>query len=211
MYLSVLHSFIMFVSVEGLDGAGSTTIVEAISEKYPTAVTTSEPSDLEYGQLIRRNLSDSTSPQLVDFYLFMADRVHHINERVKPNDEAGRLVVSDRYADSTRAYQPVALTADDGPFDSNWRAKAFIEKTMAPWNYEPDLTIYLDISVETAIERADGDEKYEKREFLEEVKKNYDALADSKERIVRVDAEQPKEDVRWSVMATLDVVAPDRL
>lgn len=211
MYLAVLRSFIMFVSVEGLDGAGTTTIVEAISEKYPTAVTTSEPSDLEYGQLVRRNLSDPSTPQLVDFYLFMADRVHHINERVKPEDEAGRLVVSDRYADSTRAYQPVALTADDGPFDSNWRAKAFIEKTMAPWDYEPDLTIYLDISVDTAMERADGDEKYEQRDFLESVKKNYDALADSKERIVRIDAEQSKEDVKMSALSKLDVVAADRL
>lgn len=201
----------MFVTVEGLDGAGTTTLVDAISDKYPSAVTTSEPSDLEYGQLVRRNLSDDDTDPLVDFYLFMADRRDHIEQRVKPADEKGKLVVSDRYADSTRAYQPVALSGEEKPFDSPWEAKLFIEQTFSYWNYEPDLTIYIDISVDTALQRAEGSEKYEAREFLERVKDNYDALADNRERIVRVDGEQSKEDVRWEALAKLDVVSPDRL
>ena len=205
----------MFVTLEGLDGSGKSTVLDAITEKYPSAITTSEPSDLEYGELVRRNLSREDSPQLIDFYLFMADRVHHINERVRPAAEDGKLVVSDRYADSTRAYQPVALTSgEDPPFDSIWEAKAYIEQTMSPWDYEPDLTIYVDISVDTALERADLDEKYENREFLEDVKDNYDALAASDafgHRIVRVDGEQSKDDVRTSALGKLNVAAPDRL
>lgn len=199
-----------FITVEGLDGAGGTTLVEAISEEYPNAVTTSEPSDLEYGQLIRRNLSQDTDP-IIDFYLFMADRRDHIEQRIRPADEKGKLVVSDRYADSTRAYQPVSLAGDGKPFDSSWRAKLFIEQTMAHWNYEPDLTLYIDISVDTALERASGDEKYEKRQFLERVKDNYDALADANERIVRIDGENQKPMVEASALGKLDVVAPDRL
>jgi dTMP kinase len=202
----------VFITVEGLDGAGGTTLVEAIGEEYPNAVMTSEPSDLEYGQLVRRNLSDEDSDPIVDFYLFMSDRRHHIEERVKPADQSGKLVVSDRYADSTRAYQPVALSGDgDEPFDSGWEAKMFIEQTMAFWNYEPDITLYIDISVETAIERADGDEKYEKRQFLQKVKENYDALADTTDRIIRIDGEQSKEDVKTAALGKLDVVARDRL
>lgn len=202
-----------FITVEGLDGAGGTTLVEAIEKEYPSAVTTSEPSDLEYGQLVRHNLSDQDTHELIDFYLFMADRVHHINERVKPADQSGKLVVSDRYADSTRAYQPVALT-EANIFESQWEAKDFIEHTMVPWNYEPDLTLYIDISVDTAMRRAEGSEKYEHREFLENVKDNYDAIANSDafgDRIVRVDGEQSREDVRKSALGKLDVVAPDRL
>jgi dTMP kinase len=201
----------MFVTIEGLDGSGKSTVLDAITDKYPGAVTTSEPSDLEYGQLIRRNLSDEESDGLVDFYLFMADRRDHIEQRVRPADEAGKLVVSDRYADSTRAYQPVALSGEGKPFDSPWEAKLFIEQTFSYWNYEPDLTLYIDISVDTALERADQEEKYEKREFLEQVKENYDALADTTDRIVRIDGEQSKEDVRWAAVSKLDVVAPDRL
>jgi len=203
----------MFVTIEGLDGSGKSTVLEAITEQYPTAVTTSEPSDRQYGKLVRENLADEETHGLIDFYLFMADRIDHIEERVRPTDESGNLVVSDRYADSTRAYQPVALT-NAGLFDSQFEAKDFIEHTMNPWNYPPDLTLYIDISVDTAIERAAGDEKYEKRDFLSKVKDNYDALADSEafgDRIVRVDGEQSKEDVKKSALGKLDVVAPDRL
>jgi dTMP kinase len=125
----------------------------------------------------------------------MSDRRDHIERRVRPADETGKLVISDRYADSTRAYQPVALSGEGNPFDSQWEAKFFIEQTMSFWNYEPDLTLYLDISVDTALERADCSEKYEKRQFLEQVKQNYDALADTKERIVQIDAEQSRSSV----------------
>lgn len=200
-----------FVSIEGLDGAGTTTLAEGIAEEYPGAVMTSEPSDLEYGKLVRRNLSDSDSDPLVDFYLFMADRRDHIAQRVKPADEEEKLVVSDRYSDSTRAYQPVALAGDGKPFDSPWEAKLFIEQTFSYWDYEPDLTLYVDISVDTALERCDEREKYEKRQFLEQVKDNYDALADTTDRIVRIDGEKPKEEVKQQALGKIDVVAPDRL
>jgi dTMP kinase len=203
---------VTFITLEGLDGSGKSTVLDGITDRYPNAVTTSEPSDLEYGQLVRRNLSDETNG-LVDFYLFMADRVHHINERVKPADQNGKLVVSDRYEDSTRAYQPVALTNAE-IFDSQFEAKEFIEHTMNPWNYEPDLTLYIDVSVDTAMRRSENSEKYEQRQFLEKVKDNYDAIADSNafgHRIVRIDGEQPKEEVRKSALGKLDVVAPDRV
>ncbi len=203
----------MLVTVEGLDGAGGTTLVESISEKYQNAVTTSEPSDRQYGKLVRENLSDEETHGLTDFYLFMADRIDHIENRIKPAEQSGKLVVSDRYADSTRAYQPVAMTEAD-IFESQFQAKDFIEHTMNPWNYEPDLTIYIDISVDTAMERAAGDEKYEQRQFLEKVKNNYDALVESDafgDRIVTVDGEQPKEDVKTSALGKLDVVAADRV
>lgn len=199
-----------FITIEGLDGAGGTTLVETISEEYPGAVTTSEPSKLEYGKLVRRNLSQDTDP-IVDFYLFMADRRDHIEQLIRPADQNEKLVVSDRYADSTRAYQPVSMTGEGNPFDSPWEAKLFIEQTMASWNYEPDLTLYIDISVDTALERADGDEKYEKRQFLKQVKNNYDALADTTDRIVRIDGEKSKEEVRTAALGKLNVVAPDRL
>jgi len=136
----------------------------------------------------------------MDFYLFMADRVKHIEQRVRPVDEDGGLVVSGRYADSTRVYQPVALV-NAGVFDNQWEAKNFIEHTMRPWNYEPDLTIYIDIPVELAMKRVAGDEEYEKKEFLEQVKENYEELCDRfSHRYVRVDGTQSKEEVKEEVL-----------
>lgn len=185
----------MFVTVEGLDGSGKSTIVDAITDRYENAVTTAEPSELWTGKQVRHCLSDESMDPLTDFYFFMGDRVEHIEKEVKPHDQNGGLVVSDRYADSTRVYQPVALGASDH-FDSQIAAKLFIEETMAPWDYEPDTTIYLDISVDTAIERCDETEKYEKREFLEKVKDNYDALVASEpERFTVIDGEQSRERV----------------
>lgn len=192
-----------FVTVEGLDGAGGTTVVQAIREELPHARTTREPSELWTGGTLRKCLQDDDTEPLTDFYYFMADRVNHIEKVIKPNDGENSLVVSDRYADSTRAYQPIAL-AESNHFDSQTQAKLFIEDTMSLWKYEPDLTIYLDISVDTAIERSDGREKYEHREFLEQVKQNYDALIEHEsERFVVIDAEQPEAAVREEV---LDVI-----
>jgi len=201
----------MLISLEGLDGSGKSTVMNALTDKYPNAVTTREPSELTYGQLVRERLSDESSNELIDFYLFMCDRVHHIEERVKPGVEEGRLVISDRYADSTRAYQPVALTRENALFDSEWEAKYFIEQSMRPWSYEPDLTLYIDISVDTALKRTEGDEKYEKRDFLRKVRQNYEALCDSNQRIVRIDGEQSEDEVATSALGKVDVASPDRL
>jgi dTMP kinase len=195
-----------FISVEGLDGAGGTTLVKELKGIYADCVTTAEPSKREYGQLVRRNLGDESTDPLVDFYLFMADRRDHIERVIEPADRRGKFVISDRYADSTRAYQPITLSGESSakPFDSSWEAKMFIEQTMARWNKEPDLTLYVDISVDTAIERSSGDEKYENREMLKQVKDNYDAIADTQERVVRVDGEQPIDEMVDDAIEIID-------
>lgn len=201
----------MFVTVEGLDGSGKSTVIDAITQQYPDVTTTAEPSELWTGKQVRTCLSDEESNPLTDFYFFMGDRVNHIEETIKPVDERGGLVVSDRYADSTRAYQPVSL-AETPYFDSQTEAKLFIEETMAKWRYEPDVTIYIDISVDTAIERADGDEKYENREFLEQVKQNYDALVEAeRDRFIVVDGEQPEGPMVRKAVSQLDLPALDRI
>ena len=195
-----------FITLEGLDNSGKTSALKAIGEEYPNAITTSEPSNLETGKFIRDRLSDEERGEFTDFYLFMADRVNHIEERIQPFGESDCLVVSDRYADSTRAYQPVQFV-NNGIFDNYQEAIKFVERVMAPWNYEPDLTIYLDISVDTALERSSCEDKYEEREFLEGVSNNYEELIRSKEhgyRFIRVDAEQSPEKVTDEV---LDIVS----
>jgi dTMP kinase len=180
----------MFLSVEGVDGSGKSTVVDAITDEFDDTVVTSEPSDLWTGQQVRRCLDDESTNSVSDFFLFMADRMNHIESRIEPAISDGKTVISDRYADSTRAYQPVALTRDDR-FDTMSQAKLFIERVMEPWNYVPDTTIYLDISVETALERCDEQEKYEKKEFLHDVRANYRELIENEpDRFVIIDGEQ---------------------
>lgn len=190
-----------FVTIEGLDGSGKSTVVEAFEEELG-AKTTAEPSTRWTGRQVRECLSSDETHPLTDFFFFMGDRVDHIENEVKPWVADGELVVSDRYADSTRAYQSVAL---EGMFSGKHAEKDYIERVMSAFTYEPDLTLYLDISVDTAIERCDEEEKYENREFLEQVKENYERLNTYyHERFVRIDGEQPKEDVRTECIKAVE-------
>lgn len=190
-----------FITIEGIDGAGKTTAIEAIEESYKSVVRTQEPSDLWTGKQVRRaisNANDDVHP-ITTFFLFMADRNYHINERIQPALDDGMLVVSDRYADSTLAYQPVALE------EFIDRPQPYMEAVMEPWNLTPDLTIYIDISVETAIERSVGDEEYENEEFLRGVKENYEALVERfSDRVVLVDGEQRRERVQEDVLEIVE-------
>lgn len=190
------------ISLEGIDGAGTTTIANALDNLFEDVETTAEPSELWTGKQVRRCLSDESMHPLTDFYFFMGDRVHHIKEEVKDQIESGSLVVSDRYSDSTRAYQPVALV-EGGVFHDQHDARLYIDQVMGPWTYEPDVTFYIDISVDTAMERMDGDEKYEKRELLEQVHENYESICNEYDRILRINGEQSKEDVLDDIVTHL--------
>jgi len=190
-----------FVTLEGIDGSGKTSAAKVIQEEYKATVQTQEPSDLWTGKQVRRAISNDEADvhPLTTFFLFMADRNHHINERIQDALDDDMLVVSDRYSDSTLAYQPVALE------DHLEDAPTFMRDVMAEWNLEPDLTIYLDVSVDTAIERSVGDEEYENREFLEGVKANYDEIRDEFDhRYVTLNAEKPIDHVQKEVLQIVE-------
>ena len=185
----------MFITVEGLDGSGTTTLSESLADALEDTVLTQEPSDSWYGYDIRNRMGQENSDPLIDTYLFFVDRVGHLREEIEPALDRGKTVICDRYADSTRAYQPITLHRDDPRFDSSWEAKAFIEQSMAPWLREPDLTLYLQIDPEEAIESASEDEKYESLDMLVSVEENYRALAQTQDRIETIDASMSKEAV----------------
>lgn len=190
------------ITVEGIDGAGKTTVVNTIEDNVDNTVTTKEPSDLWTGEQVYRAISsDSETPATTDFFLFMADRMNHIENLIRPALREGKTVVSDRYADSSRAYQEIAMR-EEIPL-----SKHYIEEVMEPWNIKPDTTIYLDITPETAIRRADGGDKYEKKEFLQKVRANYERIiAEDPRRFIRIDGEMPKDEVKNEVLKIIDVL-----
>lgn len=180
----------LFVTVEGIDGSGKTSVVEAIEDEFDRVVTTSEPTDYNTGQLVRELLQDSHSNPITDFHAFMADRQKHIDTLIKPHLHDDYLVVSDRYADSTRAYQSLLL---EGKVDN---PSGYIRRVMKPWNVEPDLTLYLDVPPEVAIGRVDADEKYEKQTTLEAVYSNYRDIGEHySDRWFTIDATRPLDEV----------------
>jgi dTMP kinase len=87
-----------------------------------------------------------------------------------------------------------------------WEAKLFVTSVMQTWVRPPELTVYIDVSVDTAIERVSNEHRYENREFLEQVKNNYEELYDTKSNVVVIDGEQSVEDMTNSAVSKLDVL-----
>jgi len=180
----------MLVTLEGLDGAGKTTVWEALQAVYPDAVFTREPTESWYGEAVRRSLSDVDADPLAELFLYTADHAAHLANTVRPALEADRLVVADRFADSRYAYQGATL---QGVVD---RPIEYVRGIHLPFTVEPDLTIYLDLDPETAAARAGATDKFERAAHLEAVRENYDRLIGvSPERWECVDATQAPEAV----------------
>jgi len=176
----------MLVTLEGLDGSGKTTVVEALRGEFPDATFTREPTESWYGEAVERSVNDDDADSLAECFLYVADHADHLSRVVRPALRDGNLVISDRYSDSRYAYQSVALAGDvENPTE-------YLKSVHRPWTRPPDRTIYLDVDPETAAERSGRTNKFERTEFLAAVRERYEQLiAAEPERFVRVDASQP--------------------
>ncbi|MEN8304472.1 MAG: dTMP kinase [Campylobacterota bacterium] len=78
----------MYIAIEGIDTAGKSTQIEAVSKNYPNAIVTKEPGATEVGKEIREMvLSAKAQSKKAEFLLFLADRAEHITEVIEPNIE----------------------------------------------------------------------------------------------------------------------------
>jgi dTMP kinase len=205
------------VTVEGIDGCGKSTIVSGLEKRAavdgrpvsPTRlVTTAEPSDEWTGKQVYRAIatdpsSPDTSTPFVDFLLFMADRAQHIHSRVLPALEDGKLVVTDRYAQSTRVYQSEAI---DGQFHNSKAQQSWVETVMHPWHVPADVIVYVDVPVDVAFERIGGEasDSYEERDNLVAVQRRYEAMLDDDPRTVRVDGTEAPRQVLDTIVDELE-------
>ena len=142
-----------FVTIEGGDGSGKSRQVELLDEylnsRGVSRLLTREPGDTPLGKELRRLLLEGRPESLSDeteLFLMLADRAQHVREVIRPALEQGKLVVSDRFADSTLAYQGYGRGMD----------LALLRRlnVMATGGTMPDLTIILDCAVEVALARA---------------------------------------------------------
>ncbi len=100
----------MYIAIEGIDTAGKSTQIEALSKYFPNAIITKEPGATEIGKEIRKMvLSARTKSKKTEFLLFLADRAEHIFKVIEPNINS-EMLISDRSAVSGVAY---ALTQGD--------------------------------------------------------------------------------------------------
>src|SRR5207249_12201698 len=159
---------------------------------------TSEPTGDWLGETVRRGIEKGVSP-LTETFLFLADRAAHIQE-IRSHLEAGEIVLCDRYADSTYAYQGAHLV---GVLRDPIR---FLQRASEGWILPPDLTILLRVSPEVGFERIkDRPHKipFEDVAFLRRVAANYDHLAKAR-RFFVLDAARPAEIVSDEAVATIE-------
>ena len=141
----------MFISFEGIEGSGKSSLIKNLKNYYKNHALdvffTKEPGGTELGEKIREILLDPTSEidPSSELLLLMADRVHHVKNKINPNLNENKIVFCDRYIDSTIAYQGGGRDLDDKDIE------VMIKMLKLPI---PDLTILLDVPVETGLMRA---------------------------------------------------------
>ncbi len=146
-----------------------------------------------------------------ELFLFMADHASHLEETVMPALREGGVVVSDRYADSTAAYQGVTLR-DAIPNSARW-----IGDLYRTWNIVPDRTLLFTLDPALAVERirsrtgSGSLEKFEREAVLREVDGIFRLLAKSEpERFVPIDASRSIEDVAADALkAIVDLISQE--
>lgn len=192
----------MFISIEGPDGAGKTTIFnmlgEMLEQKGYQVLTTREPGGIPIAEQIREIILDKKNTAMdarTEALLYAAARRQHLVEKVKPAVAEGKIVMTDRFIDSSLAYQGYARQLGiKEVFSINQFA---IEEMM------PQLTLYFDVSPEVGLNRINNNADreinrldLETLEFHEKVREGYLLLLEQfPERIVKIDASQSIEQV----------------
>ncbi|MGQ4486832.1 dTMP kinase [Streptomyces sp. SAS_281] len=200
-----------FIALEGGDGAGKSTQVEALAEwiraKGHEVVVTREPGATPVGKRLRSILLDVSSAGLsnrAEALLYAADRAEHVDSVVRPALERGAVVISDRYIDSSVAYQGAGrdLAPTEIARISRWATSGLV----------PHLTVLLDVAPETARERfTEAPDRLESEppEFHARVRSGFLTLAAADPtRYLVVDAGQEPEAITTVVRHRLDQVLP---
>lgn len=192
----------MFITLEGPEGSGKTShlppLVEFLREQGYTVFPTREPGGTSIGEQIREVIHDLKNVEMhprTETLLYQAARAQIVEEVFKPRLSAGEVVISDRYYDSTIAYQGYGHQQDLDQVRSLVR--------YATGGLTPDLTVLLDVDVETGLQRKTQNGSEWNRldaytvEFHRRVRQGYLAMAQAEpDRWVVVDAGQKWPDVQ---------------
>ena len=190
------------VSLEGPEGAGKTSVLEALisilEDRGVEVLTTREPGGVLIGEKIREVILDPSHTEMdpkTELLLYIASRRQHLVEKVLPALAAGKLVIMDRFIDSSVAYQGFGRGLDIDAID--WLNQ------FATDGLKPDLTLYFDIDVEEGLARiaANSDREVnrldmEGLDLHRKVRQGYLSLLEKEaDRIVKIDASLPLDQV----------------
>lgn len=197
-----------FITFEGCDGCGKSTQLKLLSEYLAKEnvphIFTREPGGGKISEAIREILLNGKNAEMTDdceALLYAAARMQHLADRVEPALAEGKLVVCDRYVDSSLAYQAYARGLGV-EFVAQINAQALKK-------YRPDVTIFIDLTPEAAFKRKHGADENDRLEqagmtFHQRVYAGYKALAESEpDRIVSVDGNKTPQEIFEDVLQIL--------
>ena len=196
----------MFISLEGVDGSGKSTQARLLAEALgPETLLIREPGGTDAAERIRELLADPglEIDSFAELLLFSAARADLVTRVIRPALEQGRVVVADRFADSSVAYQGGArglgtshvLSLTDTVIDGLW----------------PDLTLLLQVDPEVGLGRAEGEDRFEAEgvELQRAVAEAYEEIAlIAADRVVAVEASGTVEEVHARVLQTVESRRP---
>ncbi len=165
----------IFVAFEGIDGSGKSTqarmLCDFVKGMGRECLLVREPGGTDIGEMIREillNYPGEMFPQ-AELFLFLASRSQLTRERIVPALVEGKVVIADRYADSSVAYQGYGRGID----------VEFVElaNSVATGGLKPDLVFYIDIDVGEAMKRKSFRDRMEKETFLRKVRDGYLEMA----------------------------------
>ncbi len=192
----------MFITFEGGEGSGKTTISQIVSDRLKQldfeVVLTREPGGIKVAEEIRSLIMANELQYKTEVLLFAAARIEHLENKIKPALNENKIVICDRYIDSSIVYQGYARGESiDAVKEINYWATN---------NFKPDLTIFFDVKPEVALKRISSDERevnrfdQEKALFHQKIYDGYRELAKSDDRIKAVDASKTIEEVTNTVI-----------
>jgi dTMP kinase len=194
----------VFITFEGSEGCGKSSQVARLSvflqQQGYDLLTTREPGGTPIGEQIRTvisNLQNTEMQQRTEILLFQASRAQLVEQVIRPHLAKGGVVLSDRYADSTLAYQGFGYQRDLSPL------RALIQ--FATGGLKPDLTLLLDVEVEVGLKRRLHGGEWNRLDalqldFYQRVRNGYfQLMQEEPERWVLIDAMQPFETVQQAI------------
>ncbi len=203
----------LFITFEGPDASGKTTqlrLLEAhLRERGIEPIMTREPGGTPISEKIREIILDKANDEMLpmtEALLYAASRAQHVGQLIIPSIEAGRVVISDRYVDSSIAYQGYGRRMGD-----------IIEEINLPatGGLKPDLTILLATDTSRMRERRSADEEdrmdAQKAEFHAEVMNGYMKLAEREpERVRVIDGQRGIEEIAADIRAIVDSLMEEK-
>lgn len=205
----------ILITLEGPEGAGKTTILQQIlpilTQVGVAILTTREPGGIRIAESIREIILAPENTAIdgkTELLLFAAARRQHLNEKVRPALAEGKIVIIDRFIDSSVAYQGYARGIDvaDVEMINNFATDGLL----------PDLTLYFDVDTEIGLSRVISGNRevnrldLEAKEMHQKVRAGYQAIAKANpERIVTIDASQTIDQVVSTTLSTLQSRFPE--